>query len=246
MTTPEPLVAGQTALAEGRWDEARGAVCGSLAEDGVGRGPFRTGVGPVVVGREPRPASTDAPTPTRSSAGPATSSTPCSARCGSRSSTRPTSPTIRRPMAGSAGPTGCWYRSILARCMAWPWSPGPTGCRTSPAPRSSPAGRSALARAGGDVDLELGALSQLGLIRVGRGDAAEGFALIDEAMAGRAGRGVLVARHRRLHLLRHAQRLRAGERCRTRRPVVRAADASPSPTAARSCMPSAASPTAAC
>ena len=40
-----------------------------------------------------------------------------------------------------------------------------------------------LGRAAGDVDLELGALSQLGLIRVGQGDVEEGFALIDEAMA---------------------------------------------------------------
>ena len=40
-----------------------------------------------------------------------------------------------------------------------------------------------LARDAGDVDLELGALSQLGLIRVGQGHLAAGFALIDEAMA---------------------------------------------------------------
>lgn len=40
-----------------------------------------------------------------------------------------------------------------------------------------------IARAAGDVDLELGALSQLGLVRVGLGDADAGFRLIDEAMA---------------------------------------------------------------
>ncbi len=40
-----------------------------------------------------------------------------------------------------------------------------------------------IARAAGDADLELGAMSQLGLIRVGRGRTVEGFALIDEAMA---------------------------------------------------------------
>jgi ATP/maltotriose-dependent transcriptional regulator MalT len=40
-----------------------------------------------------------------------------------------------------------------------------------------------LARETGDVDLELGALSQLGLILVGQGETAAGFALIDEAMA---------------------------------------------------------------
>jgi tetratricopeptide (TPR) repeat protein len=40
-----------------------------------------------------------------------------------------------------------------------------------------------LAREAGDIDLELGALSQLGLILVGQGETAAGFALIDEAMA---------------------------------------------------------------
>ena len=40
-----------------------------------------------------------------------------------------------------------------------------------------------LGRVDGDADLELGAISQLGLIRVGQGRVAEGFALIDEAMA---------------------------------------------------------------
>jgi DNA-binding CsgD family transcriptional regulator len=41
----------------------------------------------------------------------------------------------------------------------------------------------AVARRAGDVDLELVALSQLGLIGVANGDAAGGFALIDEATA---------------------------------------------------------------
>ena len=40
-----------------------------------------------------------------------------------------------------------------------------------------------LGRVSGDADLELGAMSQLGLIRVGQGRVVEGFALIDEAMA---------------------------------------------------------------
>lgn len=41
----------------------------------------------------------------------------------------------------------------------------------------------AVARRSGDVDLELVAQSQLGLIRVSKGEVADGFALIDEAMA---------------------------------------------------------------
>jgi len=40
-----------------------------------------------------------------------------------------------------------------------------------------------IARAAGDVDLELTASAQLGLIRVGKGQTEAGFALIDEAMA---------------------------------------------------------------
>ena len=44
-----------------------------------------------------------------------------------------------------------------------------------------------LARRTGDVDLELAASSQLGLIRVGQGDVSAGFALIDEAMAAALG-----------------------------------------------------------
>jgi hypothetical protein len=41
----------------------------------------------------------------------------------------------------------------------------------------------AVARAAGDVDLELTASSQLGLIRVARGDASGGLTLVDEAVA---------------------------------------------------------------
>ena len=44
-----------------------------------------------------------------------------------------------------------------------------------------------VARAAADVDVELTALSQLGLIRVGRGETAAGFAMIDEAMAAALG-----------------------------------------------------------
>jgi ATP/maltotriose-dependent transcriptional regulator MalT len=44
-----------------------------------------------------------------------------------------------------------------------------------------------VARAAGDVDLELTALSQLGLIHVGQGETAAGFALIDEATAAALG-----------------------------------------------------------
>ena len=45
----------------------------------------------------------------------------------------------------------------------------------------------AVAREFDDVDLELVALSQLGLIRVAMGDVGPGFAMIDEAMAAALG-----------------------------------------------------------
>ncbi|HEY3484065.1 MAG TPA: response regulator transcription factor, partial [Ilumatobacteraceae bacterium] len=44
-----------------------------------------------------------------------------------------------------------------------------------------------IARRAGDVDLELTAISQLGLIRVGQGRTVEGFGLIDEALAAALG-----------------------------------------------------------
>jgi hypothetical protein len=44
-----------------------------------------------------------------------------------------------------------------------------------------------VARAAAAVDVELTALSQLGLIRVGQGETAAGFAMIDEAMAAALG-----------------------------------------------------------
>ena len=49
------------------------------------------------------------------------------------------------------------------------------------------AGAIQAARTAGDVDLELVAMSQLGLIRVGQGDTNAGFAMIDEALAAALG-----------------------------------------------------------
>ena len=69
------------------------------------------------------------------------------------------------------------------RCTAGCTSHAPTGCPISMPPRRLTIRAVELARAAGDADLELGAMSQLGLIRVGQGHVAEGFALIDEAMA---------------------------------------------------------------
>ncbi len=78
----------------------------------------------------------------------------------------------------------------------------------------------AVARDARDVDLELVALSQLGLIGVGKGETTAGFALIDEAMAAALAGERVEPRHGRVHRVRHAQRLRAGQRPRTGRAVV--------------------------
>ena len=144
---------------------------------------LRSGGGAVVVGREPRLRRPVQPAPTRCSASQATSRVRRSARCGWRSPTRRTSPTSPPPTAGSGGPSGCWRRSSPGRCTAGCGSPAPTGWPTSTPPRTLTSRAVDVARSAGDVDLELVALSQLGLIRVGKGDTAAGFALIDEAMA---------------------------------------------------------------
>ena len=78
----------------------------------------------------------------------------------------------------------------------------------------------ALARAAGDVDLELGALAQIGLIRVGQGGHRRRVRPPRRGGGRGAGRRALQPRHRGLRLLRHAQRLRAGQRRGPGRAVV--------------------------
>ena len=67
-----------------------------------------------------------------------------------------------------------------------------------------------LARRVGDLDLELVALSDLGLALVIQGEVPDGLPLLDEAMAGTLGGEVPTARHRRLGELQHAVRLQSG------------------------------------
>ncbi len=67
------------------------------------------------------------------------------------------------------------------------------------------------ARSAGDVDLELVALSQLGLVRVAKGETDAGFVLIDEAMAAVLAGERIEPRHGGVHVLRHAERVRDGE-----------------------------------
>ena len=65
----------------------------------------------------------------------------------------------------------------------------------------------ALADAAGDVDLELGCIAQIGLIKVGMGDASDGFALDRRSDGGCPRRRAIEPRHGRLRVLRHAQRM---------------------------------------
>ena len=70
------------------------------------------------------------------------------------------------------------------RCTRGSGWPAPTGGSISRAALDLTERALAIARAAGDVDLEFGCIAQIGLIKVGMGEASNGFALIDEAMAG--------------------------------------------------------------
>ena len=133
------------------------------------------------------------------------------------------------------GPLHGWVQ--VARATGWP---------TSTPPPTLTGGAAELARAAGDADLELTALAQLGLIQVGRGGTG-GVRPHRRGHGRGAGRGAVEPRHGGLRVLRHAERLRAGQRRRAGGAVVPGGRrASSTATAARSSTPSAASSTAAC
>ena len=102
-------------------------------------------------------------------------------------------------------------RSSPGRCTAGCGSRAPTGRPISTRREALTVRAVDVARAAGDVDLELVALSQLGLIRVGQGRDRRRVRADRRGDGRRAGRGAVEPRHGRLHVLRHAERLRAGE-----------------------------------
>ncbi len=242
----DDLEAGNTALAAGRWTEARDAFEASIARRDGGR-LLRAGGALWWLGENQ--ASVDAaPAPTRCSAGRRRTAR-SSVRSGWPSPTRRTSPTSPRPTAGSAAPNVCWRRSSPDRCTAGCGSPAPTGCPTSTraerAHRARPravarACRRRRPRAGGAVAARAASGSAMGETRAG-------FALIDEAMAAAlAGERstldtVVYTCCDMLNACELATDLeRAAQWCQVADELRRA------PTAARSCTPSAAPSTAVC
>jgi DNA-binding NarL/FixJ family response regulator len=178
----EQLAAGQTALAEGRWSEARAAFEACLAEEESADARF--GLAAALWWRGENQASVDRCTEAYAlyrRAGQVEPAIQCAAWLAI---------TYKANFANAAAANG-W----LARAdrLLEPMEPGPLHAWVwiARAYRMADLGAAealteralALARRHADVDLELGALSQLGLIRVGRGDIEAGFALLDEAVA---------------------------------------------------------------
>jgi tetratricopeptide (TPR) repeat protein len=192
MTGTEPLAAGQAALEAGRWEEARAAFAAALAERETPQALDGLGVALWWLGE-----------------------TRASVAHGERAYAR-----FRR--AGDAVSAAAvamrlcitWFSNFDNHAAAGGWlaraervlgeaDPNPLrgwlwllrGYLEPDPGRAGELQRRALglARTGGDVDLELCALGDLGLTLVTVGRAAEGLALIDEAMAGTLG-----GEHRRL------------------------------------------------
>ena len=181
MTTPEPLVAGQTALAEGRWAEARDLFEASLAEEESGDACFGLAAALWWLGESQ--GSVDRCTQAYALYRRAAAVEPA-VQCAAWLAI-----TYKANFANTAAANGWLGRADrLLEAIdpgplhAWVWIA--RAYRMPDLERAEALTEQALelARQTGDVDMELGALSQLGLIRVGRGDVEEGFAMLDEAM----------------------------------------------------------------
>jgi hypothetical protein len=184
MTAEEPFADGFAALAEGRWEQARSAFEAVLAHAEAETAEARFGLAMALWWMGENHACVDQ----------------CSRAYA-----------LFRASADVGGAVRCavWlaitYKSNFANFAAangWvlraerllePLDPGPMHgwVRVARAYRMTDLDKAEaltgwavqIARAAGDVDLELSASAQLGLIRVGKGQTEAGFALIDEAMA---------------------------------------------------------------
>jgi DNA-binding CsgD family transcriptional regulator len=178
----EQLAAGQTALAEGRWSEARAAFEACLAEEESADACF--GLAAALWWTGENQASVDRCTQAYAlyrRAGQVEPAVQCAAWLAI---------TYKANFANPAAANGWVARAErLLEPMepgllhAWVWIARAYRMPDLGAAQALTEQALALARQGGDVDLELGAMSQLGLIRVGRGDVEDGFALLDEAVA---------------------------------------------------------------
>jgi DNA-binding CsgD family transcriptional regulator len=178
----EQLVAGQTALAQGRWNEARAAFEACLA--GAESADACFGLAAALWWTGENQASVDRCTQAYAlyrRAGQVEPAVQCAAWLAI---------TYKANFANPAAANGWLARAErLLEPMepgllhAWVWIARAYRMPDLGAAQALTERALALARQGGDVDLELGAMSQLGLIRVGRGDVEDGFALLDEAVA---------------------------------------------------------------
>jgi DNA-binding CsgD family transcriptional regulator len=178
----EQLVAGQSALAQGRWNEARAAFEACLA--GAESADACFGLAAALWWTGENQASVDRCTQAYAlyrRAGQVEPAVQCAAWLAI---------TYKANFANPAAANGWLARAErLLEPMepgllhAWVWIARAYRMPDLGAAQALTERALALARQGGDVDLELGAMSQLGLIRVGRGDVEDGFALLDEAVA---------------------------------------------------------------
>ncbi|MGH3986411.1 MAG: LuxR C-terminal-related transcriptional regulator [Pseudonocardiaceae bacterium] len=182
MTTEEPLATGHAALAAGRWAEARTAFEAALAREETAQACFGLAAALWWLGENQASVSrcTHAYSLFRR-AGDVGSAVQCAVWL---------SITYKANFANFAAASGWIGR---AERLLEPLEPGSLHgwTRVARAYRMADLDTAEeltvravdLAREAGDTDLELVALSQLGLIRVGQGQTSAGFALIDEAMA---------------------------------------------------------------
>jgi DNA-binding NarL/FixJ family response regulator len=180
------LTAGDAALAAGRWDEARASFEAVLLETETARACFGLACASWWLGDNDRSVAqcTRAYALFRQ-AGDAASAVRCAVWLAI---------TYKANFANFAVANGWIGRADrllepleVGPLHAWVWIA--RGYRMPDLERAQElTGRAlTIAREATDVDLELTAMAQLGLIRVGKGELAEGFALIDEAMAAALG-----------------------------------------------------------
>ncbi|MGH9118348.1 MAG: helix-turn-helix transcriptional regulator [Acidimicrobiales bacterium] len=186
MTGGEPRAAGESALAAGRWDEARHAFEAALAQSESAEAHFGLASARWWMGdNQGSLAECTRAFSLFRRAGDVEGAVQCAVWLGI---------TYKANFANFAAANGWIGRAdrLLERLDQGPLHGYALVARAYRMPdldQAEELTRRAveLARAADDVDLELGALSQLGLIRVGRGDTAAGFALIDEAVAAALG-----------------------------------------------------------
>ena len=181
MSSAEPLAGGHAALADGRWDAARAAFEASLAGGETAEACFGLAAAQWWLGEDHACVATCARAYTLfRRSGDVIGAARCAVWLAI---------TYKANFANHAAANG-WLGRAERLLGALPAGPAHGWLWVARAYRMADLDRAEdltaraadIARAAGDVDLELVALAQLGLVRVGKGDGA-GFALIDEAMA---------------------------------------------------------------